>query len=178
MADWDAMRAEYIAGGVTYKELASKYGLSERTVRTYASRKGWKTERDKVETKAGQNVLARACENKTRELEALMGAASKWTQTIQEIVEAVSANPTALIVENMRGMGELSRSIATMTDVMLRLNRISTPAEEERMETSRARLKLEREKWNAEVEEKKALQTGENLPTWVVEVPEGVELDG
>ncbi len=43
MAQWILIKRDYIAGDLPIKELASRYGVSERTIRRRAAQEGWKT---------------------------------------------------------------------------------------------------------------------------------------
>lgn len=49
--DWNAIRAEYIGGGISQRKLAKKYGVPEGTLLDIANREGWKASRDKVTIK-------------------------------------------------------------------------------------------------------------------------------
>lgn len=41
MVDWNAMRTEYIQGGVSYRGLAAKYGVPLKTIATRAKNEHW-----------------------------------------------------------------------------------------------------------------------------------------
>lgn len=65
MVDWNAIRKEYIQGGVSYRELAAKYGVPYRTLAARAKAENWvelrnqariKTASKTVETVAKQNA--------------------------------------------------------------------------------------------------------------------------
>lgn len=48
--DWERIRAEYIAGGTSYRKLADKYGLSVDAIKRRAGRDKWCEERTKTAT--------------------------------------------------------------------------------------------------------------------------------
>lgn len=60
VVDWDAMRTEYIQGGVSYRELAAKYGVPLRTLADRAKAEKWvelrEQARNKTVTKTVENV--------------------------------------------------------------------------------------------------------------------------
>ncbi|MGM9585147.1 MAG: helix-turn-helix domain-containing protein [Faecousia sp.] len=60
VVDWDAMRTEYIQGGVSYRELAAKYGVPFPTLADRARAEKWvelrKQAHDKAITKTVENV--------------------------------------------------------------------------------------------------------------------------
>ena len=58
MADiWKQIKKEYIAGGVRYKDLAEKYGVSQSTLRKVGAREHWSDLRNAAETRTEQKVV-------------------------------------------------------------------------------------------------------------------------
>lgn len=55
--DWKKIKKEYIAGGISYRKLAEKHGVSHGTLRNVAAREHWTELRDKVVTKEGEKVV-------------------------------------------------------------------------------------------------------------------------
>lgn len=55
--DWKAIKAEYIAGGIGYRKLAEKYGVSFSTLSKVATRENWTDLRKKTGEKT-DTVLA------------------------------------------------------------------------------------------------------------------------
>lgn len=49
--DWNAIRAEYIGGGISQRKLAAKYGVSPDVLMQKANREHWKDDRDKAISK-------------------------------------------------------------------------------------------------------------------------------
>lgn len=47
--DWNAIRAEYIGGGVSYRQIAKKYSIPFGTVRCRAQKEHWVKEREHAE---------------------------------------------------------------------------------------------------------------------------------
>ena len=50
--DWNAIRAEYIGGGISQRKLAKKYGVAEGTLLDIANRESWKAMRDAAAIKS------------------------------------------------------------------------------------------------------------------------------
>lgn len=48
IVDWNAIRAEYIAGGTSYRKLAEKYGISRRTIEDKAKQEQWVKQKQAV----------------------------------------------------------------------------------------------------------------------------------
>jgi transposase-like protein len=51
LLDWKRIKAEYIAGGTSYRKLAEKYGVSFSTLRKVAAKEHWSELRNNVGTK-------------------------------------------------------------------------------------------------------------------------------
>lgn len=64
--DWERIRAEYIAGGISLRDLAKKHGVSKDAISRRARADEWKLTRDKTATKVRQKtedaVVARQAE--------------------------------------------------------------------------------------------------------------------
>jgi transposase-like protein len=54
---WKQIKKEYIAGGVRYKDLAEKYGVSQSTLRKVGAREHWSDLRNAAETRTEQKVV-------------------------------------------------------------------------------------------------------------------------
>ena len=54
--DWKAIKAEYIAGGIGYRKLAEKYGVSFSTLSQLAMREKWTDLRNKAREKADTDL--------------------------------------------------------------------------------------------------------------------------
>lgn len=54
--DWDAIRAEYIAGGTSYRKLAKKHNITAGTLTQHAIKEGWVKLREEAVTKAIANA--------------------------------------------------------------------------------------------------------------------------
>lgn len=57
MADWKKIKREYIAGGVSYKDLSEKYGVSQSTLRKTGAREHWADLRNAAGTREEQKVV-------------------------------------------------------------------------------------------------------------------------
>ena len=67
--DWNAIRAEYIGGGISYRQIAKKYKIPFGTVRCRAQKEQWVKEREHAEHNVNmvtaQKTAEAAAENAT-----------------------------------------------------------------------------------------------------------------
>jgi len=60
--DWNAIRAEYIGGGISQRKLAKKYGVSDTTLMKKANAEGWHKMRQKAEIKSTAQAQQKTAE--------------------------------------------------------------------------------------------------------------------
>ena len=80
--DWDAIKAEYIAGGISQKELARKHGVTERMVADHSARDGWVQQRTRCRRKAVEKTIDIVAKQKARSLANIMLAADRMADRL------------------------------------------------------------------------------------------------
>ena len=60
--DWNAIRAEYIGGGISQRKLAAKHGISVDKLLKIANREHWKDDREKASNKAAMKAQQKTAE--------------------------------------------------------------------------------------------------------------------
>ena len=60
--DWNAIRAEYIGGGISQRKLAEKHGVSADVLMQKANRERWKKDRDKTLSKATARIQQKSAD--------------------------------------------------------------------------------------------------------------------
>lgn len=61
--NWRKIKAEYIAGGISQRALAEKYGISQRTIERRAQKEKWTSKRRDADGKAVEKVAEKKAEN-------------------------------------------------------------------------------------------------------------------
>lgn len=59
---WRKIKAEYIAGGISQRKLAEKYGVNPNLLMRHANKEGWNAKRKAAESKALQKVEQKTAE--------------------------------------------------------------------------------------------------------------------
>lgn len=88
--DWNAIRAEYIGGGISQRKLAEKYGLSKTTVMKKANEEKWGKLRQQAEaesTARAQQKTAEAAATNAAKLEKAKGL------LLEKIIKAIERMP-------------------------------------------------------------------------------------
>lgn len=85
--DWQTIKAEYIAGGTSYRKLCEKYGVALTTLQRTAKREGWTALRqqaaDKADAKMADEIGKRAAERSVK----IIDVADKLLEKISETID-------------------------------------------------------------------------------------------
>lgn len=85
--DWNKIKAEYIAGGTSYRKLCSKYGCSFTTLTRTAQREGWIQLRKQAEDKAETKIVNVISEKKADIDKKFFNLVDKLMQRAEEVIE-------------------------------------------------------------------------------------------
>ena len=184
---WWRIKAAYLEKGMSYRELAEHYHLSERTIRTRASKEGWRSERDKIETEARQATHARAVRGRVEQLEKLIEANELVIDGLLEMARLVKEKPNVLLFDDkatLRNAESMTKAIQTATQTQRDLYKLPTldqdlakKAEAQRKREARIKLTIEQEKWDREKAARDGGNNGEPQLIMVVHEPEEGEPD-
>lgn len=122
VADWAAIKLEYVAGGVTVAALAAKHGVKPGTLRKQVERGRWGVERIRF----AQEAVAEATDAAKRErVEAL----SEFNRDNLGLARAIREQVETRLAE---GVGEISaselRQLASAAEVAHRMGRLALGA--------------------------------------------------
>lgn len=164
--EWELIRAEYVAGDMSTRALAHKYGLSAYAVCDHCAREGWVQARaeyrDSVAREAVQEYRARDSHRIADQLQDIAEAAQLTAQALLEAARDPQQYQRHLVQESEKGkirtvervfakrdtraaldlskaLGELGRTLRTVYG-------IPTYMEEQQLQQARERLELERAK--------------------------------
>ena len=88
MADWEKIKAEYIATDTSYRELGQKYGVNYATIGRKAAKEGWQTQRQQHVNNTLTKILDVDTEQKVDRATKLYSAAD---ELLEKIVAGISS---------------------------------------------------------------------------------------
>lgn len=124
MADWAAIRAEYIAGGTSYRKLAEKYDVSISTLRKRAERERWTAMRSQAYAMAGTKSIEQAAEAAATYDSRIYATADKLLDKVSESIEAIDNTDTG----SMRQIAAILRDLQDIKGMRSELVRRETEA--------------------------------------------------
>lgn len=91
MDNWKKMRSEYIKGGISYRALAAKYGVSNRTICDRGKAEHWVELREQARVKSVAKTVEKIAEQNARVDERIYGIAGRLMDKLEKAVEELDA---------------------------------------------------------------------------------------
>ncbi|MBP3555763.1 MAG: hypothetical protein J6K63_08985 [Clostridia bacterium] len=87
--NWNKIKAEYMAGGTSYRKLADKYDVSIRSLQRRASKEKWVDLRQQTVDKAAAKIIDAVSTQQARRYQRLQDVTDKLLDKLEGIVERV-----------------------------------------------------------------------------------------
>ncbi len=110
--DWKKIKAEYIAGGTSYRKLAAKYGVSFSTLRDTAIREKWTELREQARNKSVTKLVESIGEQNGTYKVSINEVADKLLDKIKNMLE--SENNAFL---GTQGIKQLTSALKDIKDI-------------------------------------------------------------
>ena len=136
MADWKAIKTEYITTNTSYRKLAQKYGLNQATVAQKAKAEDWVGKRKQQASTAQARILENDIQEKVDRAARLMSVADKLLERVEGLVEhddrltATAIKNLSDALKNIRET-QMIRSDADMREQEARIRNLEKQAQAE-----------------------------------------------
>lgn len=108
--DWERIRAEYIAGGTSYRKLADKYDIPIDTIKKRAGREEWKKDCDRVAPELHQKTVQKMVQRVSTECADNAAIAQRIRAKLLKKLEAeIDGMPDVLGSESAREISKIDR---------------------------------------------------------------------
>lgn len=94
--DWKRIKAEYIAGGTSYRKLAEKYNVPFGTLRRIAKQEEWTQKRTQVEHNVDTGIVDSVSQKETKKAVDIIDVADKLLDKIEELAETLVVDTQSL----------------------------------------------------------------------------------
>lgn len=175
--DWEAIRADYVANGLSYRELGKKYGVHYATISRRAQKDGWLQQSATICNTVRNTVDTEIVEKKTDQLLSTVQSAEMMDAVIRRVIghyyAVADEDPDKI---DVRKIESLAKSLALNTTTLTGLKGIPTQAQRHAQRLAEERLAMERDR--LEMDKRKADQDAHPEEVRIViEGPEGVTVD-
>ena len=100
---WHKIKAEYIAGGISQRKLAEKYGVSRTIIARKAHQEKWTAKRKEAEVKTIERVVQKNAEEVADNAVTLQRIKAKLLGKLEDMVEAYPTTNAAEIKQKGKG---------------------------------------------------------------------------
>lgn len=87
--DWKKIKAEYVAGGTSYRKLCEKYGVSRTTLQRKAKEEKWCELRSQAEAKTAAKIVESVSDNSAETDKAFMRLVKKLFKKAEEVIDTM-----------------------------------------------------------------------------------------
>lgn len=180
--DWEKIRAEYIAGKVSCRELGEKYHVSPNVVSKKATKDGWRNDRRKCGEKVAENLISRSARARTdaalKGLDLVKYTMDIWNDNLRALNETIKATPEYMLSNPSFASG-IAKGLKTTYDLLMQMSGDGEAQRRTQLEIQREKLEIEKqkialEKQRLELELENARKMGAGGTVWeIIEDPEG-----
>ena len=118
--DWKKIKAEYIAGGTSYRKLAEKHGVPFGTLRKVAAKEQWTQLRTQARTKTDTKIVNSVSDKEAKKANKIIDVADKLLDKISAMLDKPEPYNTQNIKNLTSALKDLKEIKGYKTDVDLR----------------------------------------------------------
>lgn len=107
--DWKKIKAEYIAGGTSYRKLAKKYDVSLTTLQRYATKEKWTDLRQQAEVKTDAKIVDSVSKKQAAKADKIIDVADMLLDKITELA--------AMGVTDTQGLKHLTSALKDLKEI-------------------------------------------------------------
>ena len=108
--DWKAIKAEYIAGGIGYKKLADKYGVSFSSLRGIAGKEKWTDLRQQCEDKSTTKTIEKVSDESSDKGTKIIDVANK-------LLDRLSLTIDMMDVIDIQSLKHITSALKDLKDI-------------------------------------------------------------
>ena len=138
--DWNKLKAEYIAGGTSYRKLAKKYGVSFSSVRFKAEQEKWTDLKAQAQHSANTKIVESIVEDITEQAASIDSVADKLLEKITSMLvqEGLTTQSVKHLTSALKDIKDI-KGIKTDLDKKeqeARINKLIKDAEDKKKDTN------------------------------------------
>jgi uncharacterized protein YjcR len=139
--DWKKIKAEYIAGGTSYRKLAEKYGVSFSTLRKVAAKEQWTELRNKTRAKMDTKISESVSDKEADKAVNIIDVADKLLGKISELMDTVPLDTQSMkhLTSALKDLKDIKgfKSDADMREQEARIRNIEKMASKDEADESK-----------------------------------------
>jgi transposase-like protein len=115
--DWNKIKAEYIAGKGSYRELAEKFGVSFNTLKTHAVEEGWHKLRQQANEKATTKIVEDEANRQAQRMKRLLAVSDKLLVAVEKAVDSFNTEDLVFDKAVLKSLSGAIRDIKEIQNI-------------------------------------------------------------
>lgn len=140
MADWQAIKTEYITTDTSYRKLGEKYGIDQATISRKAKKEGWVSKRQQHISKTQAKVLTADIKQRVSRAERLKAVADKLLTKVEILIDEDSG-----LMEDTQSMKHISGVLKDIKEIQMIRSDADMREQEARIENLRRQAMVEKD---------------------------------
>ena len=120
--EWKKLKAEYIAGGISYRKLADKYGVSFHTLRKRAADEKWHELRDKASARAATKIVEIESDKQAERMKRLLNVSDELLSVVETAVRAFQVGELMLDKSALKSLSGTIKDIRDIQNIKSQLD--------------------------------------------------------
>lgn len=145
--DWKRIKAEYIAGGTSYRKLAEKYGVSFNTLKTRAKEEQWYSLRQQKDHKTTTKIVEKLSDEDAETAVDIIGVADKLLGKISKLMDAIPLDTQSMkhLTSALKDLKEIKgfKTDADMREQEARIRNLERQAEADHKDDNEIKVVIE-----------------------------------
>ena len=140
MADWQAIKTEYITTDTSYRKLAQKYGVTYNNIGIRSRKEGWSELREQHNAKTMTKAMNAIASQQASRAARLQNVADKLLTKIERLIEDDEE-----LLADTSSMRDISRILKDLKDIQMIKSDADMREQEARIEKLRKEAAIEKE---------------------------------
>ena len=116
--DWKKLKAEYIAGGTSYRKLAEKYNIPFGTLKRVALKEKWADLREQCKQKSATKIVEIESDKQADRMRRLLTVSDKLLQAVEDAVDAFQVGELLLDKGALKSLSGTIKDIKEIRHVL------------------------------------------------------------
>ncbi len=118
--DWNKLKAEYIAGGTSYRKLAEKYGVKFSNLKNVAIKEGWTDLKERAKNKADTKMVDTIANDMSKNAVKINVVADKLLNKMCNLLEALEVADSQTIKQCTSALKDIKDIKGVKSDIDLK----------------------------------------------------------
>ena len=120
--DWKKLKREYIAGGISYRKLAEKYGVSFSTLKEVAAKEHWRDAKVKCQAESTTKIIEIESDKQAERMRRLLTVSDKLLTAVEKAVDMFDVGELQLEKSALKSLSSTIKDIKDIQSIKSNLD--------------------------------------------------------